>query len=92
MSFVYRSLPDRNPGLDMVAGSIIMGQSQEIGRMVQMLRGFGEAEAAPSDEPVMGWMGMATEPDQMPVSPSEADIERARRPRPARKPTSSSSS
>lgn len=75
MSFVYRTLPDRNPGLDMVAGSIIMGQSQEIGRMVQLLRGFGEAEAAPSDALVMGWMGMATEPDQMLGLASEADIE-----------------
>ena len=75
MSFVYRSLPDRNPGLDIVAGSIIMGQSQEIGRMVQLLRGFGEVEAAPSDALVMGWMGMATEPDQMLGLASEADIE-----------------
>jgi uncharacterized protein (DUF305 family) len=75
MSFVYRTLPDRNPGLDMVAGSIIMGQSQEVGRMVQLLRGFGEAEAAPSDALVMGWMGMATEPDQMLGLASEADIE-----------------
>lgn len=75
MSFVYRSLPDHNPGLDIVAGSIIMGQSQEIGRMVQLLRGFGEAEAAPSDALVMGWMGMATEPDQMLGLASDADIE-----------------
>jgi uncharacterized protein (DUF305 family) len=75
MSFVYRSLPDRDPGLDMVAGSIIMGQSQEVGRMVQLLRGFGEAEAAPSDDLVMGWMGMATEPDRMLGLASEDDIE-----------------
>ena len=75
MSFVYRTLPDRDPGLDMVAGSIIVGQSQEVGRMVQLLRGFGEPEAAPSDDLVMGWMGMATEPDQMLGLASDDDLE-----------------
>ncbi len=76
MSFVYRSLPDRDPGLDVVAGSIIMAQSQEVGRMVQLLRSFGEPEAAPSDDLVMGWMGMATEPDQMMGLASEDDLDR----------------
>jgi len=75
MGFVFRELPDTNPGLDIVAGSIVMGQSQEIGRMVQMLRGFDEPEAADATEPVMGWMGMSTTADQMPGIASGDDID-----------------
>ena len=74
MSFVYRSLPDINPGLSTVAASIIVGQNQEIGRMVQMLRVLGEPEANEGDSS-MAWMGMPVERGQMPGMASEADLD-----------------
>jgi uncharacterized protein (DUF305 family) len=75
MSFVYRSLPDIDPGLSTVAASIIMGQNQEIGRMVQMLRMFGEPEAN-EGESSMAWMGMPVDRGQMPGMASEADLDK----------------
>ena len=75
MSFVYRSLPDIDPGLRTVAASIIVGQNQEIGRMVQMLRMFGEPEANEGDTS-MAWMGMPVERGQMPGMASEADLDK----------------
>jgi uncharacterized protein (DUF305 family) len=75
MSFVYRSLPDINPGLSTVAASIIVGQNQEIGRMVQMLRVLGEPEANEGDS-AMAWMGMPVERGQMPGMASEADLDK----------------
>jgi uncharacterized protein (DUF305 family) len=74
MSFVYRSLPDIDPGLSTVAASIIVGQNQEIGRMVQMLRVLGEPEANEGDSS-MAWMGMPVERGQMPGMASEADLD-----------------
>jgi uncharacterized protein (DUF305 family) len=75
MSFVYRSLPDIDPGLSTVAASVIMGQNQEIGRMVQMLRMLGEPEAN-EGETSMAWMGMPVERGQMPGMASEDELER----------------
>ena len=75
MSFVYRSLPDIDPGLSTVAASIIVGQNQEIGRMVQMLRVLGEPEANEGDSS-MAWMGMPVERGQMPGMASEADLDK----------------
>jgi uncharacterized protein (DUF305 family) len=76
MSFVYRELPDTSVGLEIVAGSIIMGQNQDIGRMVQLLRDFGEPEAGSLTEPRMNWMGMSVAADQMPGLASDADLDR----------------
>jgi uncharacterized protein (DUF305 family) len=75
MSFVYRSLSDIDPGLSTVATSIIIGQNQDIGRMVQMLRMFGEPEAN-EGETSMAWMGMPVERGQMPGLASEADLDK----------------
>ena len=75
MSFVYDSLPDIDPGLRTVATSIIIGQNQEIGRMVQMLRMFGEKEAN-EGETSMAWMGMPVERGQMPGIASEEDLDK----------------
>jgi uncharacterized protein (DUF305 family) len=65
MAFTYLSLPDTDPGLQTVARSILFGQSIDIGRMIQLLRGMGAPEAAETDE-AMGWMGMPTTHEQMP--------------------------
>jgi uncharacterized protein (DUF305 family) len=75
MSFIYNSLPDTDSGLRTVATSIIMGQNQDIGRMVQMLRMFGEPEAN-EGETSMAWMGMPVERGQMPGMASDADLDK----------------
>ena len=75
MSFIYNSLPDIDPGLRTVATSIIMGQNQDIGRMVQMLRMFGETEAN-EGETSMAWMGMPVGRGQMPGMASEEDLDK----------------
>ena len=59
MGFVYRDLPDTDPELRAVAASIVQGQSLEVGRMVQLLRSFGAAEARDLDDTAIGW-GRAT--------------------------------
>src|SRR5262245_39643069 len=74
MAFVYQALPDIDPGLSTVASSIIIGQNQEIGRMVQMLRMFGEPEANEGDTS-MGWMGMPVPRGEMPGMASEEDLQ-----------------
>jgi uncharacterized protein (DUF305 family) len=74
MSFVFQDLPDTNRGLDTIAESIVMGQSMDIGRMIQLLREFGEPEAADLQAPSMAWMGMAMPIDQMPGLASEDDL------------------
>ncbi len=74
MGFVYRSLPEIDPGLATVAGSIIVGQSQDVGRMVQLLRMFGEPEAN-EGETSMAWMGMPTERGDMPGMATEEQLD-----------------
>lgn len=65
MSFIYRALPDTDPGLRTIGRSIIHGQSIDIGRMIQLLRQFGETEINETDTS-MTWMGMSAEIGQMP--------------------------
>jgi uncharacterized protein (DUF305 family) len=75
MGFVYRDLPDTDPEIRAVAASIVQGQSLEVGRMVQLLRGFGEEEARDLDETAMTWMGMAADSTSMPGMASEAELD-----------------
>lgn len=75
MGFVYRDLPDTDPELRAIAASIVQGQSLEVGRMVQLLRSFGEAEARDLEETAMTWMGMAASSTSMPGMASEAELE-----------------
>jgi len=65
ISKIYDELPDTDPGLRIVADTIEFGQSIEIGRMIQILRDFGEPEANEGDTS-MAWMGMPVERGQMP--------------------------
>ena len=74
MSVVYRSRPDIDPGMNTIARSIIQGQNIEIGRMIQMLRTLGEAEANESGTSML-WMSMVAEDDQMPGMASEAELD-----------------
>ncbi len=75
MGLIYRNLPDTNPGLDSVAREIVRGQSIEVGRMIQLLRDFGELESN-ENESAMAWMGHATDLDAMPGMASQAELDR----------------
>ncbi len=74
MSFVYRTRDDIDPGLGTIARSIIVGQSLEVGRMIQMLRTFGESEANDSGTSML-WMSMVAEANQMPGMASDDELE-----------------
>lgn len=74
MGFIFRGLPDTDPGLRTIAAGIVRGQSMEVGRMVQLLRDLGETEANET-EASMTWMGMSAEVDQMPGMASDDEIE-----------------
>lgn len=75
MSFIFLDLEDTSPGLQTVAGSILVGQNIEIGRMIQMLRGMG-AEPAPDldSDQAMAWMGMPTTYPAMQGMATEAEL------------------
>ena len=74
MGFIFRELPDTHPGLRTISASIVRGQSLEVGRMIQLLRSFGESEIN-EDEASMLWMGMSATPGQMPGIASDQEIE-----------------
>ena len=75
MGIIYRNLPETDPGLRTVARTIVTGQSIEIGRMIQLLRMFGEVEANETGT-AMGWMGMATDVDDMPGMATDDELDR----------------
>lgn len=74
MGIVYRNLPDTDPGLRTVARSIVTGQSLEVGRMIQLLRMFGESEINETDT-AMVWMGMASGIESMPGMATDAELD-----------------
>jgi uncharacterized protein (DUF305 family) len=74
MSFMYLALDDTQPGLREVARSIAFGQGIEIGRMVQLLRDFGESEVN-EGETAMAWMGHEMPIDEMPGLASDAELD-----------------
>src|SRR5690606_15878300 len=75
MGFVYRDLPDTDPEIRATAASIVQGQSLEVGRMVQLLRSFGAAEARDLEERAMTWMGMVADSTSMPGMASEDELD-----------------
>ncbi len=74
MSFIYRSRDDIDPGLATISRSIIVGQSLEVGRMIQLLRGFGETEINETDASML-WMGMSAQPGQMPGMATDDELD-----------------
>jgi uncharacterized protein (DUF305 family) len=74
MSFLFLALDDTAPGLRTVARSIAFGQGIEIGRMIQLLRDFGEDEANVG-ETSMNWMGMSAEVGSMPGMASSEQLD-----------------
>jgi len=63
---------DRNLGI--VAREILVGQNIEVGRMIQLLRGFGESEVNETDL-AMTWMGEPLPLDRMPGLATNDDLE-----------------
>ena len=55
---------DSNPRIALLAEEILLGQQLESGRMIQLLRDFGAAEANDTGT-AMDWMGMAVPVEQM---------------------------
>ncbi len=74
ISFVFLDLDDTEPGLRTVARSIVVGQEIEIGRMVQLLRDFGESEVNEGDTS-MAWMGHSVPVGEMPGIATNAEID-----------------
>ncbi len=73
IGFVFLNLEDTDPGLRTVARSIVLGQSTEIGRMIQLLRDFGAAEAAEGDVRML-WMGMSAAPGLQPGMATDDEL------------------
>lgn len=74
MGIIYRNLPDTEPGLRSIARLIVIGQSLEVGRMVQLLRSFGESEVNETDT-AMVWMGMASGVASMPGMATDDELD-----------------
>jgi uncharacterized protein (DUF305 family) len=75
MSNLFLDLDGTSPSLRTVARSVVMGQSIDIGRMIQLLRGFGAAEVNEGDTS-MTWMGMSAARGSMPGMASTAQLDR----------------
>ena len=65
MSLIYLQTQPTSSVLQSIAYEIIMSQGTEIGRMVQLLRDFNEAETNETDQ-AMVWMGDPTPLEDMP--------------------------
>lgn len=74
MSLIFLDTAGTDRALQTTAREIIVGQNIEVGRMIQLLRGFGKPEINDSDV-AMGWMGTPVALDQMPGLASEAGID-----------------
>lgn len=75
MAWIYLEKPDGLESLNDIARSIIVSQNREVGRMLQLLDGFG-APAQSDTDIAMVWMGEATSLDRMPGMATESDIDR----------------
>lgn len=78
MSLIYLDRPDTDRALQTTAREIVVGQNMEIGRMIQLLRGFGAAEVNETDV-AMAWMGAPVALDRMPGLATRSDIDALRR-------------
>ncbi len=78
MSLIYLDRPDTAPTLQTTAREIVVGQNMEIGRMIQLLRGFGASEVNETDVG-MAWMDEPVALDRMPGLATEDDIDALRR-------------
>jgi uncharacterized protein (DUF305 family) len=75
LGLYYLELQGTNAELRVIAREIVFGQSIEIGRMIQLLRLYGDTETNESDV-AMTWMNEPTPNDRMPGLASDADIDK----------------
>jgi len=75
MGLYYLSRPDTDPNLRVIAREIVFDQGIDIGRMIELLRLFGEHETNESDT-AMAWMNAPTPADRMPGMATEADLDK----------------
>jgi uncharacterized protein (DUF305 family) len=81
MAMTYlEASPNGNTVQRMIAREILLTQSMETGRMIQLLRMFKEAEANPTDQ-VMGWMNEPTPIDRMPGYATDEQMEQLQKSR-----------
>ena len=74
IALIYLDRPETFGGLRVVARDVVIGQQLEVGRMIQLLRGFGESEVNET-ETAMTWMGEPVPLERMPGLAAEADID-----------------
>src|SRR4051812_10710754 len=75
MGLYFLSRPDTDPNLRVIAREIVFDQGIDIGRMIELLRLFGEHETNESDT-AMAWMNEPTPADRMPGMATEADLDK----------------
>lgn len=63
-----------NSVVRLIASEIELGQQQETGRMLQLLRMLGAAEAADLQQPAMAWMNQPTPFERMPGIATDEQI------------------
>lgn len=74
LSFIFLADDGTDGDLRTIAREILVGQNMEIGRMIQLLRDFGEPEVNDSDL-AMAWMSEPVELDRMPGLATQSDID-----------------
>ena len=74
MSLVFISLPNTSAALGTIAREIVFMQGIDIGRMIQLLRDYGQPEANESGT-AMTWMNESVPEDRMPGMASGSDQE-----------------
>jgi uncharacterized protein (DUF305 family) len=74
LSFIFLNDPGTDADLQTIAREIVVGQDIEIGRMIQLLRDFGESEVNDTDL-AMAWMNEPVSADRMPGLASKSDID-----------------
>lgn len=74
MALIYLNDDDTDFDLSIVAREITIGQNIEVGRMIQLLRDFGESEVNETDL-AMTWMGDPVALDRMPGMATQDDLQ-----------------
>ena len=74
LTFISKTGTDQTIGL--IAREIAFGQAVESGKMIQLLREYGEPEAADVEKDAMSWMNAPVPADRMPGLASAADLDR----------------
>jgi uncharacterized protein (DUF305 family) len=74
MGNIYLSKSGTDPNLAIIAQEIVVDQSVEVGRMIQLLRQYGKPEANQTDT-AMSWMDEPVPSDRMPGMATDSDLD-----------------